>query len=244
MKRISDSSKSFYPGVLKEYFIDSIIKSRFKDKVVYDDLDNLTICIKGFCITMFNVNMFFKEIFRHYKLINFKVQEISILYHDNSYQEYLVKVGTTYKNVKWVLPIRIIGGFLYFPMGKQRKVYLSKFKNKVLINEITNVEKLTFAFYKIINNILVNNELLLKYYILFNKRISRKLMIETTMDFYQVKEESINMEKIKNRIKILKSDKRLRKSWHIYKEKNDVKTGYDDIRCAIELLWVSLRKVV
>lgn len=47
MKKISSSSKSFYPGILKEYLIESISKSRFKEKIVYEDLDNLSICIKG-----------------------------------------------------------------------------------------------------------------------------------------------------------------------------------------------------
>ena len=82
MKRIRNSSKSFYPGILKEYIIDSIFKSRYKSKVIYDDLDNLSMYIKGFCINSFNINMVFKEIFRHYENIGFDVTEIKRIFHN------------------------------------------------------------------------------------------------------------------------------------------------------------------
>ena len=149
MKKISSSSKSFYPGILKEYLIESISKSRFKEKIVYEDLDNLSICIKGLCVTAYNVNKIFKEIFRYYEDIEFIVSEIKVYYQKNDYQEYLLKVCTNYKGAKWTIPIKVIGGFQDFPEGEEEIVYLPNSKDFIHILELKESEKIAYAFYKI-----------------------------------------------------------------------------------------------
>ena len=77
MKKISSSSKSFYPGILKEYLIESISKSRFKEKIVYEDLDNLSICIKGLCVTAYNVNL--KKYLGIMKILNSLYQKLKFI---------------------------------------------------------------------------------------------------------------------------------------------------------------------
>ncbi len=242
MKRIRSSTKSFYPIILKEYLIDSISKSRFKNKIIYEDLENLSIYLKEMCVNTFNINKMFKEIFRHYKEITFKILDIKSFYQETFYQEYLVKIETTYKSAKWIIPIKVIKGFFNFPNGSSEIVYLSKFKRKQSIKEVTKIEKLVFDFYKIINNILVNNELLLNFYKLYIENITKKKISLTIKKFYESKKEEINFEQIDNNFKNLKINKKLKYNWDNYMKKEKLKIQYNDILCAIELILKKLRK--
>lgn len=242
MKKIKNSTKSFYPTVLKEYLIDSISKSRFKNKVVYEDLTNLKIYLKEIYVNTFNVNKLFKEVFRHYKEIPFKILDIQIFYQESFYQEYLVKIETTYKNVRWIVPIKVIGGFYKFPSGVKEIVYLPKFKRKQAIEVITKFDKLAYIFYKIIKNILINNELLLEFYILSNKRISKKNILKSITNLYESKKEKINLEQMNNKIANLKYNKKLKYNWSTFMKKEELKISYNDILCALELILINLRK--
>lgn len=242
MKRIRSSTKSFYPMILKEYLIDSISKSRFKNKIIYEDLENLSIYLKEMCVNTFNINKMFKEIFRHYKEITFKILDIKIFYQESFYHEYLVKIETTYKSVKWIIPIKVIKGFSKFPNGSPEIVYLSKFKRKQSIEEVTKIEKLVFNFYKIINNILVNNELLLNFYKLYIESIPKKKISLMVKKLYESKKEEINFEQIDNNFKNLKSNKKLKYNWDNYMKKEKKEIQYNDILCALELILKKLRK--
>lgn len=242
MKRIRSSTKSFYPIILKEYLIDSISKSRFKNKIIYEDLENLSIYLKEMCVNTFNINKMFKEIFRHYKEITFKILDIKSFYQETFYQEYLVKIETTYKSAKWIIPIKVIKGFSKFPNGSSEIVYLSKFKRKQSIEEVTKIEKLVFDFYKIINNILVNNELLLNFYKLYIENITKKKISLTIKKFYESKKEEINFEQIDNNFKNLKSNQKIKYNWVLYMKKENLEIQYNDILCAIELILKKLRK--
>ena len=242
MKKIKNSTKSFYPTVLKEYLIDSISKSRFKNKIVYEDLTNLKIYLKEIYVNTFNVNKLFKEVFRHYKEIPFKILDIQIFYQESFYQEYLIKIETTYKNVKWIIPIKVIGGFSKFPIGVKEEVYLRKFKRKQEIEEITKSEKIAFSFYKIVKNILVNNELLLNFYILYIKRIPQKIILKSIINLYESKKEKINLEQISNKIENLKYNKKAKYNWNIYIKKEQLKINYNEIIYALELILKNLRK--
>lgn len=242
MKRIRSSTKSFYPIILKEYLIDSISKSRFKNKIIYEDLENLSIYLKEMCVNTFNINKMFKEIFRHYKEITFKILDIKNFYQETFYQEYLVKIETTYKSAKWVIPIKVIKGFSNFPNGSSEIVYLSKFKRKQSIEKVTKIEKLVFDFYKIINNILVNNELLLNFYKLYIENITKKKISLTIKKFYESKKEEINFEQIDNNFKNLKSNQKIKYNWVLYMKKENLEIQYNDILCAIELILKKLRK--
>lgn len=242
MKRIRSSTKSFYPIILKEYLIDSISKSRFKNKIIYEDLENLSIYLKEMCVNTFNINKMFKEIFRHYKEITFKILDIKSFYQETFYQEYLVKIETTYKSAKWVIPIKVIKGFSNFPNGSSEIVYLSKFKRKQSIEKVTKIEKLVFDFYKIINNILVNNELLLNFYKLYIENITKKKISLMVKKLYESQKEEINFEQIDNNFKNLKITKKLKYNWDNYMKKENLEIQYNDILCAIELILKKLRK--
>lgn len=235
MKRIRSSTKSFYPMILKEYLIDSISKSRFKNEIIYEDLENLSIYLKEICVNTFNINKMFKEIFRHYREITFKILDIKSFYQETFYQEYLVKIETTYKSAKWVIPIKV-------PNGSSEIVYLSKFKRKQSIEEVTKIEKLVFNFYKIINNILVNNELLLNFYKLYIENITKKKISSMVKKLYESKKEEINFEQIDNNFKNLKINKKLKYNWDLYMKKEKLEIQYNDILCAIELILKNLRK--
>ncbi len=242
MKKIKSSTKSFYPTILKEYLIDSISKSRFKNKIIYEDLENLSIYLKEICVNTFNINKMFKEIFRHYREITFKILDIKSFYQETFYQEYLVKIETTYKSAKWVIPIKVIKGFSNFPNGSSEIVYLSKFKRKQSIEEVTKIEKLVFNFYKIINNILVNNELLLNFYKLYIENITKKKISSMVKKLYESKKEEINFEQIDNNFKNLKINKKLKYNWDLYMKKEKLEIQYNDILYAIELILKNLRK--
>ena len=242
MKKIKSSTKSFYLTILKEYLIDSISKSRFKNKIIYEDLENLSIYLKEICVNTFNINKMFKEIFRHYKEITFKILDIKSFYHETFYQEYLVKIETTYKSAKWVIPIKVIKGFSKFPNGSSEIVYLSKFKRKQSIEEVTKIEKLVFNFYKIISNILVNNELLLNFYKLYIENIIKKKISLMVKKLYESKNEEINFEQIDNNFKNLKINKKLKYNWDLFMKKEKLEIQYNDILCAIELILKNLRK--
>lgn len=242
MKKIKSSTKSFYPMIIKEYLIDSISKSRFKNEIIYEDLENLSIYLKEICVNTFNINKMFKEIFRHYREITFKILDIKIFYQETFYQEYLVKIETTYKSAKWVIPIKVIKGFSKFPNGSSEIVYLSKFKRKQSIEEVTKIEKLVFNFYKIINNILVNNELLLNFYKLYIENITKKKISLMVKKLYESKNEEINFEQIDNNFKNLKINKKLKYNWDLYMKKEKLEIQYNDILCAIELIFKNLRK--
>lgn len=242
MKKIKSSTKSFYPLLIKEYLIDSISKSRFKNEIIYEDLENLSIYLKEICVNTFNINKMFKEIFRHYREITFKILDIKSFYQETFYQEYLVKIETTYKSAKWVIPIKVIKGFSNFPNGSSEIVYLSKFKRKQSIEEVTKIEKLVFNFYKIINNILVNNELLLNFYKLYIENITKKKISSMVKKLYESKKEEINFEQIDNNFKNLKINKKLKYNWDLYMKKEKLEIQYNDILCAIELILKNLRK--
>lgn len=243
MKKISSSSKSFYPGILKEYLIESISKSRFKEKIVYEDLDNLSICIKGLCVTAYNVNKIFKEIFRDYEDIEFIVSEIKVYYQKNDYQEYLLKVCTNYKGAKWTIPIKVIGGFQDFPEGEEEIVYLPNSKDFIHILELKESEKIAYAFYKIMENILFTNDILLKYYNLYyHRKINKKKIVNEIVKLYENKNDTIKIPSMKNRIKLLKNNKAYEESWNNYRMRENVFIEYEDIIYFIHSIYLALRK--
>lgn len=241
MKRISNSSKSFYPGILKEYIIDSIFKSRYGSKVIYDDLDNLSMYIKGFCINSFNINMVFKEIFRHYEGISFDVTEIKRIFHNKYAQEYLIKVNTVYKGAKWIIPIKLIGVADKFPIGIKDSVYLSKFKLEKDIMLVTEEEKLTYTFYKIMKGIMFNNNLLLELYKI-NRNIKDKKMISKAIkNLYNSNKDSLVISNIKDRIEQIRRNMDYRCNWKYFIYKENIKVKYDDVMCVLDMIYVLLK---
>lgn len=241
MKRIGNSSKSFYPGILKEYIIDSIFKSRYKSKVIYDDLDNLSIYIKGFCINSFNINMVFKEIFRHYENISFDVTEIKRIFHNKYAKEYLIKVNTVYKGAKWIIPIKLIGVADNFPVGIKDSVYLSKFKLEKDIMLVTQEENLAYTFYKIMKGIMFNNNLLLELYKINGNLKDKKNVSKAIENLYNSNKDSLVIKNIKDRIEQIRRNINYRSNWKYFTYRENIKIKYDDVMCVLDMIYVLLK---
>ena len=72
MKEKRFGSNCIYPSIFKDYFLEAINESGYKNKVVYKDLDNLAINLYNIKINMYSVNIFLSTIFKHYKKAKFK----------------------------------------------------------------------------------------------------------------------------------------------------------------------------
>ena len=247
MKRIGNSSKSFYPGILKEYIIDSIFKSRYGSKVIYDDLDNLSMYIKGFCINSFNINMVFKEIFRHYENISFDVTEIKRIFHNKYAKEYLIKVNTVYKGAKWIIPIKLIGVADNFPVGIKDSVYLSRFKLEKDMEKVPDSQTVPTIdnnwehVQVIMKGIMFNNNLLLELYKINGNLKDKKKVSKAIENLYNSNKDSLVIRNIKDRIEQIRRNINYRSNWKYFTYRENIKIKYDDVMCVLDMIYVLLK---
>ena len=104
------------------------------------------------------------------------------------------------------------------------------------ILELKESEKIAYAFYKIMENILFNNDILLKYYNLYyHRKINKKKIVNEIVKLYENKNDTIKISSMKNRIKLLKNNKVYEESWNNYRMRENVFIEYDDIIYFIHL---------
>lgn len=236
MKKITFSSKSFYPSILKEYFITLALKSRYQRNIIFRDLDNLAFCIKDYHINIYTLNRIFKTIFLSDPRYEFKVSEIKTIIQRNNYQSFLVKLKIPYKGTFWVVPITVYSGEKSFPRGHEVEIYFPKLRMKRNIKMYRNEELAVDLFYRIINNIGVSNDLLYQIYSIKDTIKSKYLFKKSLINMITSKKEILDSVKINNRIKFLKYTVSYKDKWDKYSLENNISLSYDNIIKYLELL--------
>lgn len=243
MKKITNSSKSFYPSILKEHFITLILKSRYQANIIFKDLDNLALCIKGYRINMYTLNQIFKTILLVNPKLNFKISEIKTITQKNNYQCFLVSLSTIYRGNRWIVPITIYPSVKYFPNGHYEEVVFPKLKMKKIINTYRNEEILADYFYRIIKNVNVSSELLYDCYKMKSHISSKFLFKKNLINIYKSKKEDFDPIKIESKIKALKNIRILQTKWNDFKDKEKLKIEYKTIFKYLETLTSYLKEV-
>lgn len=243
MKKITNSSKSFYPSILKEHFINLTSKSRYQANIIFKNLDNLAICIKDYRINMYTLNHMFKTIFLVNPKLNFKTSEIKVLISKSNYQCYLVSFSAIYRGTRWVVPVTVCRSTKHFPYGHFEEVLFPKLKMKKLILTYRNEELLADIYFRIVKNINLSCELLNDAYKLKQRISNKKIFRKNVMNLFKDNHDIYNKDKITSKLKSISNNQDLKAKWNKFKDEENIKVEYTDVLKYLEKLSSYLSEV-
>lgn len=243
MKEKSFGSDCIYPSIFKDYFLEAIYESGYKDKVVYKDLDNLSINLYDIKVNMYSINIFLGTIFKHYKKAKFNVLQVKKIYHTKDYQLYNVKIAISYKCSKWLMNLNV-GNALNKSTDKKDESYILKgIKRKISIKLYTQEERLADLFYRITNNLYTKASDLYNLYILYYGDINVYDLGAALENLYKCISNNIDFDTINKKIIKLNFSKSLKGKWIIFKNMNDnINIEYEDIMCSLYLILLKFKE--
>lgn len=243
MKEKAFGSECVYPSIFNDYFLEAIYESGYKDKVIYKDLDNLSINLLNVKVNMYSVNIFLSTIFKHYKKVKFSVLQVKKEYHTNYYQLYNAKIAINYKGVKWLMNLNVCNAVEGFLIGAYQTYTLKNLKKKIMFKQYKREELLVDLFYRIINNLSVNARELYNLYLLYYDNINFHDLGISLENIFKVFCKNINCDSIAYKINKLRNNRTLKNKWILFKTINEnINIEYEDIMCAIYLIYLKLKE--
>lgn len=243
MKEKSFGSNCIYPTIFKDYFLEAINESGYKDKVIYKDLDNLAINLYNIKVNMYSVNIFLSTIFKHYKKVKFNVLQVKKIYHIRDYQLYNAKISINYKGSKWLMDLNVGNTLKKYPKGVEEVLLLKSLKKKIIIKLFTKEEKLVDLFYRITNNLNTNAIDLYNLYLLYYANINVHDLGLALENLYDNISDKIDFNVINKKIMKLSFSKNLKGKWLMFKNINeDIDIEYEDIICSLYLILLKLKE--
>ena len=243
MKEKAFGSDCVYPSIFKDYFLEAIYESGYQSKVIYKDLENLSINLVDVKINMYSVNIFLGTIFKHYKKVKFNVLQVKKIYYTNDYQLYNAKIAINYKGSKWLMNLEVGNTLKKFPIGGYQEHILKNLKKKVVFRAYKEEEKLADLFYRVINNLGLNATILHNLYLIYYSNINSNDLGLALENIYKSIYDVIDYEEVNNRISKLSNNKTLKNKWTIYKSINDsIDIEYEDITCCLYLIFLELKE--
>ena len=245
MKGKSFGSNCVYPSIFKDYFLEAISESGYKNNVVFKDLDNLSLNLNNIKVNMYSVNIFLSNVFRHYKKVKFNVLQVRKIYHVKDYQLYHAKVSISYKGSMWLMDLSVGNTFSNFP-AKRRKLYLlPNLKRRVEIFTYSTEEKIADLFYQITNNLNANAIDLYSLYLMYYGDINVNDLGLALERLYKSMFANIDCDSINTKIKILSANKKQKEKWILFKYMNSsIMIEYEDIICCLYLILLKLEERV
>lgn len=239
MKKGSFGSNCVYPSIFKEYFLEAINESGYKDKVVYKDLENLSINLIDIKVNMYSVNMFLGTIFRHYKKVKYSVLQVRRIYHTNFYQLYNAKISIDFKGSKWLMDLNVGNTLKEFPLGLTKYYTLNGLMKKIEIKYYRQEEKLADLFYRITNNLNINAIELYNLYLIYYSNINVHDLGIALENLYH----NVDCDIINKKITRLSSSRNLKNKWLMFKAINEgINIEYEDIMCCLYLILLKLKE--
>lgn len=243
MKEKGFGSNCIYPSIFKDYFLEAINESGYKNKIVYKDLDNLAINLYNIKINMYSVNIFLSTIFKHYKKAKFNVLQVKKVYHTKDYQLYNAKIAINYKGSKWLMDLDVGNTLKKFPDGIEEVLILKTLKKRIIIKSYTKEEKLADLFYKITNNLNVNAIDLYNLYLLYYDDINVHNLGLALENLYNSISSETDFDTINKKIIKLSFSKKVKSKWLLFKNINEnINIEYEDIICSLYLILLKLKE--
>lgn len=242
MKGKSFGSNCVCPSIFKEYFLEATNESGYKNKVVYKDLDNLSLNLSCIKVNMYSVNIFLSNVFKHYKKVKFNVLQVRKIYHVKDYQLYHAKISINYKGSMWIMDLNVGNTLSNFP-NKRKEIYLlPNLKRKVEIYTYSKEEKIADLFYQITNNLNVNAIDLYNLYLLYYSKINTSDLGMALENLYKNLFDNIDCDFINSKINSLSANKKQKGKWLLFKHVNsDIKIEYEDVICCLYLILLKLK---
>ena len=232
MKEKRFGSNCIYPSIFKDYFLEAINESGYKNKVVYKDLDNLAINLYNIKINMYSVNIFLSTIFKHYKKAKFNVLQVKKVYHTKNYQLYNAKIAINYKGSKWLMDLDVGNTLKKFPDGIEDVLILKTLKKRINIKS-----------YKITNNLNVNAIDLYNLYLLYYDNINVHNLGLALENLYNSISSETDFDTINKKIIKLIKSKKVKSKWLLFKNINEsINIEYEDIICSLYLILLKLKE--
>lgn len=243
MKGKSFGSNCVYPSIFKDYFLEAINDSGYKNNVVYKDLDNLSLCLSSVKVNMYSVNIFLSNVFRHYKKVKFNVLQVKKIYHVKDYQLYHAKISISYKGSMWLMDLNVGNALSKFPAKKRENYLLPSLKRKIEISTYSNEEKIADLFYRITNNLSTNAIDLYNLYLLYYGNINISDLGLALEYLYKSIFNYVDTDNINVKIKSLSTNRKQKEKWILFKYMNSsIMIEYEDIICCLYLILLKLKE--
>ena len=71
------NSENLYPTIFKEHLLLCLLKSSYKEDIIIEDVENITLLTSIIKLNSYTINKFLKEIFNNYKELSFKISKSS-----------------------------------------------------------------------------------------------------------------------------------------------------------------------
>lgn len=243
MIRITNT-KNIYPTIFKEHLILCLSKSSYKEDIIIEDVENISLSTSIIKLNSYTINKFLKEIFSVYEDLYFKVSSINMLYYTTKYQKYEVELAIKFNNYNWIMKIYVTSGLNL--KGKNTTFYLPKLKKKVVLKCLTTEECLAKMFYQIMGNILVNINILYDFYILYYTKIDEDTFLSILESIYSTTKEKIKIKEQIKKINNLTENKIFCSKWRRFVlKRTDIKINFSDIQfCLKNILAKLIERVV
>lgn len=243
VKRKSFGSNCVYPSIFKDYFLEAINESGYQNRVVYKDLDNLSLNLKDIKVNMYSVNIFLTNIFKHYKKVRFNVLQVKKIYHVKESQLYNAKISISYKGSMWLMELNVGNTLSLFPVFKKKRYTLPILKKAIDIYMYSKEEQITDLYYRIINNLNANAIDLYNLYLLYYSKINESDLGIALENLFLSLNECIDCTDINKKINLLTFNKKLRDKWVIFKYmNNNISVDYEDIMSLLYLILLKLKE--
>lgn len=238
------NSENLYPTIFKEHLLLCLLKSSYKEDIIIEDVENITLLTSIIKLNGYTINKFLKEIFNNYKELSFKISNVNMLYYTNTYQKYEVLLSIKFNDYNWTMKINVESGLNL--KGKDETFHLPKLKKRIILKYLTKEEKLAKMFFQIIENILASIDILDKFYTLYYSKIDDELFLSILENIYSSTKEKLNINEQIKKINNFKENKIFRSKWHRYTlKKTDIKFNLNDIQfCLINILAKLKERVV
>lgn len=237
------NSENLYPTIFKEHLILCLSKSSYKEDIIIEDVDDLTLLTSIIKINGYTINKVLKEIFCDYEEIPFKVSKVKMLYYTNTYQKYEVELTINLNNYNWSMKIYVTSGLNL--KGKNEIIYLPKLKKKVTLKYLTKEEHIAKMFYQIMESITDSIDILDTFYILYYSKMDEELFLSILENIYSSTKVKLNINEQINKINSLTENKLFRNKWcrRTLKREN-VKINFSDIQFCLKSILTKLKERV
>lgn len=229
-----------YPTIFKEHLLYSIFNSSYKDYIIIEDINNLTISSNLIKLNTYNINKFLKELFLNYEKISFKINSIKLIYHTKINQKYEVELITN----SWLMKIYITSNPNL--TGQDEVIHLPKLKKKINLKCLSKEEKLAKMFYQIVNETYESIEILYDFYKLYYTKINDETFLIALEKIYASTNEKLKIKTQKEKINELKTNRYLYNKWIRFAlKRTDVKINLSDVQhCLNEVITKLKERVV
>ena len=242
MKGKSFGSNCVYPSIFKDYFLEAINQSGYQNKIIYKDLNDISINLLDMKVNMYSVNIILGTIFRHYKKVKFNVLQVKKIYHVKEYQLYNVKISINFKGLKYLMNLYVGNTLKNFPSRKKIVYFMPTLKKNIEIYTYTKEEILADLFYQITNNLNINAINLYNLYLMFNDNINTSDLKIALKRLYLSIFDNIDINFINKGILNIKNNKKLYEKWLIFKNINpSISILYEDIIKILYLIALKLK---